>query len=267
GALTCTSCHSMHAGDPRGQLDPARSGDALCTGCHRELAGAARLRAHSRHEPAGEGARCVSCHMPRVVYGLIGAHRSHRIDSPEPSAPSASSRPDACTLCHVDKPRAWAAAALASWASGDRREQVQARPTAAHAAASAEPYEATRLLLAGDPIERALAADALGRRVRSDTPHAELARRTGLLLDALRDDDYPAVRAIAWRSLRALLSTSVPARVPPVTAFTPTDDRERRLRSLSAITAQLPREAVLPVPAEIAATRTRATDIAIFIGE
>jgi hypothetical protein len=204
--------------------------------------------------------------MPRVVYGLIGAHRSHRIDSPEPSAPSASSRPDACTLCHVDKPRAWAAAALASWASGERRERVRARPTA-DGATSVEPSEATRLLLAGDPIERALAADALGRRVRSDTPRVELARRAGLLLDALRDDDYPAVRAIAWRSLRALLSTSVPDRVPPVTAFTPTDDRERRLRSLSAITAQLPRETALPVPAEIAAARTHSTDIAIFIGE
>jgi len=269
GALTCTSCHSMHAGDPRGQLDPARPGDAACTGCHRELASAVQLRAHSRHEPTSEGARCVSCHMPRVVYGLIGAHRSHRIDSPQPGTPSASSRPDACTLCHVTETRAWAAAALASW-SRDPAPRAPARARATDAgvtSTNAELPEATRLLLTGDPIERALAADALGRGALADMPRVELARRAGLLLDTLREDDYPAVRAIAWRSLRAVLGTQTPGRVPPVTAYTATDDRERRARSLAAIAAQLPSDAALPVPAELAAARTHSTDVAIFIGE
>jgi predicted CXXCH cytochrome family protein len=261
GALTCTSCHSMHAGDPRGQLDPARPGDAACTGCHDELASAAQQRAHTRHAPAGEGARCVSCHMPRVVYGLIGAHRSHRIDSPRPGAPNATSRPDACTLCHVDETRAWAASELATWSKPER----DASPVVA--GADPELPEATRLLLAGDPIERALAADALGRGMLADAGPAELARRMGLLLDTLREDDYPAVRAIAWRSLRAVSSARAPGRVLPASAFTATDGRESRLRQVAEIAAQLPADAVAPVPAAIAAMRNRSTDVAIFIGE
>ena len=39
--------------------------------------------------------------MPRSVYGLVGAHRSHRVASPDPAATPQSSSPDACTLCHV----------------------------------------------------------------------------------------------------------------------------------------------------------------------
>ncbi|MCZ7687490.1 MAG: ammonia-forming cytochrome c nitrite reductase subunit c552 [Sandaracinaceae bacterium] len=96
GGLTCTSCHGMHEGDPQGQLRPSALGDAACTGCHEELAG----RAHSRHEAVS----CADCHMPRVVYGLVEAHRSHRIDSPDPRG----DRPDACTLCHAEETRAWA---------------------------------------------------------------------------------------------------------------------------------------------------------------
>jgi predicted CXXCH cytochrome family protein len=268
GALTCTSCHSMHAGDPRGQLDPARPGDAACTSCHAELASKAQLRAHSRHAAGGEGARCINCHMPRVVYGLVGAHRSHRIDSPQPALANAVSRPDACTLCHVDKTRAWAARSLADWAREDARAQLNA-PAAGDADADAgrELAEITRLLLTGDPIERALAADALGRNAFADTAPAELARRAGLLFDSLRDDAYPAVRAIAWRSLRAVLSTNAPGRVPPVAAFTATDDRDARARQLAAIAAQLPAGAIETIPRDLAALRSHATDTAIFIGE
>ena len=273
GALTCTSCHSMHAGDPRGQLDPTRPGDAACTTCHDTLASEAQQRAHSQHAPEGEGARCVACHMPRVTYGLVGAHRSHRIDVPNPAAPNAESRPDACTLCHVDRSRSWAAQAMASWPGvrASQRQAGHAADTGVDApAASDEPLpEVTRLLLTGDPIERALAADALGRGMLDGITAPERARRAGLLFAALADDGYPAVRAIAWRSLRAVLAVQAPGRVPPVTAFTATDSRTQRQAQLDAIAAALPAALLQPVLPAIAALRvaTGAGDVAIFIGE
>ncbi|HKQ60060.1 MAG TPA: cytochrome c3 family protein, partial [Candidatus Polarisedimenticolaceae bacterium] len=54
GELTCLSCHTMHAGDPRGQLRPDLPGDALCTQCHASYA-RARLAAHARHRADGPG--------------------------------------------------------------------------------------------------------------------------------------------------------------------------------------------------------------------
>jgi predicted CXXCH cytochrome family protein len=252
GELTCTSCHGMHEGDPRGQLRPALAGDALCTRCHVELAGDAQTSRHARHPAASDGARCVSCHMPRIVYGLVGAHRSHRIDAIEPGSDAQRTRPDACTLCHAGRSRAWARAA---W----RGEQVSAD------AAVAVP-EATHLLLAGDPIERALAAEALGRP-EAGAAGAAAGPRLGLLADALLRDNYPAVRAIAWRSLRNLLQVRQPGLRIDASAFTATDDSAARARALQAALSGLPGAIVQPPTAETAALRALARNVDISIGE
>ena len=92
GPLTCTTCHGMHDGDPRGQLRARFRGaaaDGMCTQCHAALAECAAAARHTHHDAAGEGARCVSCHMPRVVYGVLDVHRSHRIEIPEPARAAA----------------------------------------------------------------------------------------------------------------------------------------------------------------------------------
>jgi hypothetical protein len=83
----------------------------------------------------------------------------------------------------------------------------------------------------------------------------------------MREDDYPAVRAIAWRSLRALLAASAGAPLAPATAFTATDDRVHRSQSADAIAARLPHAALAPIAPQLAATRVRGSDTAIFIGE
>jgi hypothetical protein len=90
-------------------------------------------------------------------------------------------------------------------------------------------------LLAGDPIERTVAADALGRAAAQYAP-AYRPRIAGLLQDAHDHDPYPAVRAIAARSLQALRARG---------AVTPT----------------------APDPALAAALRARAAQTAIEIGE
>jgi len=260
GELSCESCHAMHAGDPRGQLAPDKLGDAACTSCHAELRASEALRAHAHHRPDGPGARCLDCHMPRVVYGLIDAHRSHRIDSPAPGR--ADGHPDACTLCHVDRSASWAAEALATW---------RGQPRAVQAAMPPEQPEVTRLLLAGDPIERAVAAAALGRQevdAATSTPEASgLRGRVSQLLDAMQNDRYPAIRAIAFRALRATLQRHAPAAVPSVTAFTATDDPTERQRAIAAIRARVPSVLAAPLAPELSALRTQAPEIQIFIGE
>lgn len=237
GGLTCTSCHGMHEGDPRGQIRPSTVGDAACTGCHEELA----TRAHTRHESV----ECADCHMPRIVYGLIDVHRSHRIDSPEPNG----ARPDACTLCHADETRAWAIRERARLFGGEPPpEEAEAIP------------EVDRLALGGDPIERAVAAAALGRADALGSEQAR-ARRVGVLLDVMVADPYPAVRRIAWRSARSL------ARDAAIdwNAYEPTAPRAERARFAEGVRAHV--AALSPDPAVVAALRARAATVAIEIGE
>lgn len=255
--FSCQSCHAMHRGDPRGQIHPERIGDAACTQCHRELEGRAAQRAHSHHDPKGPGGRCVSCHMPELVYGLVTVHHSHRIERPEPARDARAGRPDACTLCHVDRTRAWAVQASAKW-YGPRELGGPDE--------FAELPQITYQLFAGDPIERAVAAHALGEPGATAAPD-HTANAAAMLAEVLRTDAYPAVRAIALRSLRACLSRSRPELVPLLEDYRATDDgarREERLRPLRAILGEV--EANLGA-ATLARLREGAAHAAIEIGE
>jgi hypothetical protein len=203
GTLTCLSCHGMHEGDARGQLRPDKLGAAQCTQCHGELASDAAQRAHARHPAPGALPGCVDCHMPNVVYGVLDVHPSHRIELPDPARDAATQRPDACTLCHVDETRAWASQQRdALW---PRRGPVRAVPGAPSPAEGWSEVETQ--LFAGDPVERALAAHALGRGSRRSDQ-----RQAALLVDVMLNDPYPAVRHLALRSLRAWLGGGVGTR-------------------------------------------------------
>ena len=171
GQLTCTTCHGMHEGDPRGQVRARFRGaaaDGMCTQCHAALADGAAAARHSRHV---EAVRCVSCHMPRVVYGVLDVHRSHRIEIPDAAKDAAAGRPDACGGCHVEK--------------------VFAGPSTIEA------------LFSGGPVTRAVAADALGRAQVPLDADAR-ARREAALLDVMTTDATPAVRHLAARALGRL---------------------------------------------------------------
>ncbi len=244
GALSCTDCHGMHEGDPRGQIRPSALGNAMCAGaCHGELASDDALLAHAGHVSVA----CVDCHMPRIVYGIRTLHRSHRIDVPRPLADQAAGRVDACTLCHTDANADWAEAAIA--AHYPRRLAPEGTPST------------TRGLLGGDPIERSVSAAALGRGTAANDRDARL----GLLLAAMQDDPYPAVRGIAWRSLRALAPTA-----GEIERFTSTDDARERRAQIEGITRALlaSHESISsPDGALVAELRARAELRAIEIGE
>jgi hypothetical protein len=120
------------------------------------------------------------------------------------------------------------------------------------------------MLLAGDPLERALAAAALGRH-EADVAQAE---RFGLLLDALTYDRYPAVRDIARRSLRQLTRGS-PKASALVDRFVATElDVSVREAVAASIAAVLePPPATRLSPEQRAALRSTARDRDIEIGE
>ena len=195
GTFSCTSCHTMHAGNAAGQLAPDRLGDRACTQCHAAIA--RNVGAHTHHAPASSGSRCVECHMPRIVYGVLDIHRSHRVEVPDVARDVEGGRPDACTACHADRNAAWAADRMRDfW--GARFRRPAARPDGV----ALETPEALASLHAGDPVQRAVSMAAIGRP-DSGVPAGA---RGFALANALvgLGDAYGAVRFLARRSAISL---------------------------------------------------------------
>ncbi|MEZ6197649.1 MAG: cytochrome c3 family protein [Planctomycetota bacterium] len=119
--VVCTDCHDPHSGGLRAE------GNSLCYACH----DVARYdtREHHHHDPAGEGARCVSCHMPERVYMGIDGRRDHAFSVPRPDLARELGLPDACTTCHAGETAAWADEAWRAWA-GPLRPRAAARTRA-----------------------------------------------------------------------------------------------------------------------------------------
>lgn len=195
--MTCLSCHDVHQRKADGrpvrtwaeaQLSPDALGDGACQACHPAVRAGAD--AHTRHSARSAGSRCVSCHMPYTTYGLLKTTRSHRITSPDVSVARATGRPDACSLCHVDKSLAWTAGALARW---------YGRPLPSLDGEGSRTPAAAVWGLAGDAQQRAVVADALGR---AEVTEASGAAWPAAMLASLLDDPYPAVRFMAGRALR-----------------------------------------------------------------
>ncbi|HUR27839.1 MAG TPA: cytochrome c3 family protein [Planctomycetota bacterium] len=195
GTLTCGSCHSMHSGDVRGQLEPAMRTNAACVQCHAEIG--RDVAAHTRHAPASSGSQCMECHMPRIVYGVAEIHRSHRIDSPDPQRDAEQGRPDACTLCHLDRAPAWTAREMTRlW------KKEFAAPRQRHDGAPLELADSIASLLAGDAVQRAVWAKAMGRADAAVAAQDKAFLR--LHLAVTLGDGYPSIRWLAERSLAAL---------------------------------------------------------------
>lgn len=185
--INCLSCHSMHEGDPRGQIKPENLTNKPCLACHQQFAAEAALTAHTKHSASGEGSRCYNCHMPRVVYGVMAVHRTHEISVPDPRLTASDAVPNACNQCHLDK--------SVNWAIAESRRLWPARYAAAAPSTDAmfDQPEGMRALFAGDALTRALMAEALGAQSQPPVPY---------LLEAFRDE-YPIVRYFAARGLAA----------------------------------------------------------------
>ena len=190
GELGCIDCHTMHGGDPAGMLPAANRGDAPCLRCHQELR--TRIAEHSGHPADSSGARCMACHMPREVYGVMTMHRSHDIGIPDVAASLAAGKPDACLNCHVTEAPAFAL-------HGDAGQHLGFVRQDGGDIALADGLVA---LMAGDPVRQAVAAFELGRIEQAPSAD-ELPMRAAWLIAAL-DDDRPAVRRFSLNSLSAI---------------------------------------------------------------
>jgi hypothetical protein len=133
--------------------------------------------------------------MPQTSYALLGAIRSHRVDSPSFDERTRD-RPNACSLCHLEQSERWAAEKSAQW-FGARPGFELSRATGLD---EAELPAGAVFALAGDAAVRAITAAALGRL--EGAPVSVALRRQ--LLGELERDRYAAVRSVAQRSLSGL---------------------------------------------------------------
>lgn len=115
--VTCSNCHDSHS------AKLILEGDALCTQCHNEAGradfpslplGKFDVAEHHFHDPAGDGARCVNCHMPSRTYMSIDDRRDHSFRVPRPDLSSLTQAPNACNACHAEQSSEWAAQAIAT---------------------------------------------------------------------------------------------------------------------------------------------------------
>ena len=197
--LSCAECHDPHAADATGKLRAlvGSKQDALCTQCHGKYASPEALRAHAHHEPAGEGARCLSCHMPKKNLALDGTtSRYHRIGSPNDPQRVLLDRPMECALCHADKSVESLVKTTETWWK---------RPYDREALRKLYGSLDANVLLAtaerGKPHEQAVAFYLLGEaRSKAAIP----------VLASQLTHPYPLVRGYAKRALDSVVGSPIP---------------------------------------------------------
>jgi predicted CXXCH cytochrome family protein len=190
GEMSCLSCHSVHDSSPNFQVSRGMESNAACLQCHQSFA--AKLEEHTHHPANSAGSLCYNCHMPYTSYGLLKGIRAHQISSPTIKASLQTGRPDACNLCHLDKTLDWAGQKLTAWYKQPREElSVKEKSVAASVLWATQ----------GDAGQRGLIAWHMGWE-----PARQISGENWLppYLATLMQDDYPAVRCIAGRSLKSL---------------------------------------------------------------
>lgn len=222
GGATCLSCHTdVHEPDIDKNSALVAKQDALCAGCHAQIAKEAS--AHSRHTST----TCVSCHMPRTSISLRHRMPDHTISVPAPSNTTRFGIPNACNECHKDRNPAWAEAQLARWFPRGRRDLSVGDAVAFSLGVTGDPAGLAPLVkIASDATRPPLVrANALGH-LRAYKDQAA----TAALLAGARES-HPMIRAVA------LLSLTDEGRTPSVRAAMERaigDDR-RTVRMASAL--------------------------------
>jgi predicted CXXCH cytochrome family protein len=118
GEAHCGSCHDPHPANARQNstsLKYEEDSNAMCLQCHPAAFAAV---GHTKHEDR-EAAKCVNCHMPKIMNSLLFAARSHQIDD-RPLAETSlrfgqKESPNACLNCHKEKDGKWLQSSLRAW--------------------------------------------------------------------------------------------------------------------------------------------------------
>jgi predicted CXXCH cytochrome family protein len=191
--LSCVECHEPHARDATASLRALDAGgqDKLCTRCHDKYASADAMRAHAHHDPAREGARCISCHMPKKNMSLDGdLSRYHRIGSPTDPERVMLDRPLECALCHADKNVDTLVTTMEKWWN-----KSYERGGLANLYGSLDANVMRATAERGKPHEQAVAFFVLGQvKDRKAVP----------ILEGQLEHPYPLVRGYAERALEQI---------------------------------------------------------------
>jgi predicted CXXCH cytochrome family protein len=117
--VSCFSCHDAHGTENDALL--RKPANVLCLDCHGPNSPngphAPTIEQHTHHKAGSQGNECISCHMPKIQQTIADVNvRSHTFHFVTPATSDALKIPNACNVCHTDKPTAWATAALKTWA-------------------------------------------------------------------------------------------------------------------------------------------------------
>jgi len=147
---------------------------------------------HTHHPAGSEGARCMNCHMPRINEGIRDVVRTHMIYSPTRADMLEANHPNACNLCHTDRPIDWTLQHLKDWYGKTYDEsRIAAKYTDRRHAA------ALGWLKSDNPAVRLVGAEAL-MRAKDSTALPQL-------IDML-DDSYLINRQFAYKGLQEMLN-------------------------------------------------------------
>jgi len=161
-AMACSDCHDPHAHTRPHAAELEARADGVCLRCHNQYASAEAQRAHTHHDPAGAGGRCIACHMPKKNMSLDNQlGRYHRVASPTETAKVEGDRPLECALCHGDKPVETLVATMETWWH-KTYDRDRLRALYGPSLERADPLVET--LARGKPHEQAVAMALLGAR-------------------------------------------------------------------------------------------------------
>jgi tetratricopeptide (TPR) repeat protein len=241
GKLHCGTCHTASG---RNRF-PAERADAACLPCHEDKVKDAA--AHSHHKAGTDGAKCLSCHMPKTEFARM-LRTDHSMRPPMPAASLAFGSPNACNLCHTNQTSAWANEQVRQWHPRDYQAATLQR---AGWIAAARKHDWSKLpeMLAylNGPHEQIWAASLIPLLAACEDD-----AKWEPLLACLRDRS-PLVRAAAAQALGTGLR---PGFVGPLAAATRDGFRLVRLRAAAALAAAPPEM----IPASDRPALAKATD-------
>ncbi len=199
GDFSCLSCHEMHTGPVKAaalqtwrqsQLRPGMETDAACLQCHQQISG--KVAAHTHHGEQSPGSRCYNCHMPQTTFGLLRTMHTHQISVPSVQESVVQGRPNACNLCHLDRPLQWTAEKMQAWYQQTPPPLSEDDRTIA---------AGVQWALKGDAAQRAIVLSGMGGKPAQTASGTQWLYP--FLIDAL-GDPYAAVRFVSWKSLQTL---------------------------------------------------------------
>ena len=207
GGATCLTCHTAphdeHATSELKRPKSARAtavADASCAGCHADIT---RAPAAHSHHASGAAQRCVACHMPGVLTGVLDTFADHALDVPVPQNTARHHVPSACGVCHKDKtPEQLDAALRERWPDAAGRQARRLRLADAIDEATAPASRPALLAVLADPHEapslRGTCAVLLAQRF----PHGAAGAIRPLLRDADALVRTRAVEALGFAQAR-----------------------------------------------------------------